>query len=294
MRYLILIAGLVYGIAIHAQSIFESDPSKAEFITSDIPRFWEAFDNIDDRDNPFQAYLDEGSIGLNDFIRNRIESAKNLRKIVKDRREEYESKREGTYKVESFAEQMRETYRSLDALYPDAVFPPTYFVVGAFNSGGTSSENGLIIGVEKQNKIENIPYIVAHELIHFNQHYPDFHNTLLEQSIMEGSADFVGKLISGNSINAAAFEYGSKHTEELCQEFVEIMNDVKYNGWLYGSKGKKKGRPNDLGYWMGYKICEAYYAKANDPKEAIREILNITDFRKFLDKSGYLSEYMQN
>jgi len=111
---------------------------------------------------------------------------------------------------------------------------------------------------------------------------------------MEGSADFIGELISGKSINGFAFEYGNMHNEELCKEFVEIMNDTNYHGWLYGTKGKKQGRPNDLGYWMGYKICEAYFDKANNPKEAIRDILNIEDFDEFLAKSGYLAEYMGN
>jgi hypothetical protein len=274
------------------QSNYTTEPSEAQFITSDIPRFWEAFDKIDKKVNPFKKYIDEGTDGLIDFIPHRIESPKNLLKIVKSRRGDYASKREESYQVENHIDQMREAYRSFKEWHADAVFPPSYFVIGAFNSGGTSSDNGMIMGVEVQTDIDNLPYIVAHELIHFNQDYPNHRNTLLHQSIMEGSADFVGELISGKSINAFAFEYGETHSEELCREFVEIMNEVKYKGWLYGSKGKKKGRPNDLGYWMGYKICEAYFAKALNQKEAIRDILNIEDFDEFLGKSGFLSAYI--
>ncbi len=183
-------------------------------------------------------------------------------------------------------------YQELKNWYDAAIFPPTYFVIGAFNSGGTSSDNGLIIGVEMQNEIENVPYIVAHELIHFNQNYPNTKNTLLEQSIMEGSADFIGELISGKHINETAFEYGNKNEEMLCSEFVEIMNGTKYHGWLYGTKGRAKGRPSDLGYWIGYKICETYFKNSNNKEEAIRDILNIQNFHDFLEKSGYLKQYL--
>jgi predicted Zn-dependent protease DUF2268 len=274
------------------QDSFEADPLKAEFITSDIPNFWEAFDRIDSEANPFQEYLDKGSIGLNDFIRNRIESAKNLLKVVKKRKADYDAIREGSYQVKSYSGQMQEIYQAFKDLYPDAVFPPTYFVIGAFNSGGTSSENGLILGVEKQNEIGNIPYILAHELIHFNQNYPLNETTLLEQSIMEGSADFIGEKISGKNINTFTFDFGNENEELLCSEFVKIMSEKSYHGWLYGTSGKKKGRPNDLGYWIGYKICASYYSKADNPKEAIRDILNIADFDEFLAKSGYLSEHL--
>ena len=143
-----------------------------------------------------------------------------------------------------------------------------------------------------QDKIENILYIVAHELIHFNQNYPNKKYTLLEQSIKEGSANFIGELISGKHINESAFKYGNENEKQLCSEFVELMDGFNYHGWLYGSKGKKKGRPNDLGYWIGYKICESYYKNNNNKEEVIRDILNIQNFHDFLEISGYLTLYM--
>jgi len=235
--------------------------------------------------------LEKGSKGLKDFIPYRIESPKKLLKTVEKRKNDYEAIREDSYKVELQGSTIRDFYRVFTELYEKAVFPPAYFVIGAFNSGGTSSENGLILGVEMQKEIENIPYIVAHELIHFNQDYQNAKATLLEQSIKEGSADFIGELISGKHINETAFKYGNENEKQFCTEFVEILDDTNYHGWLYGSKGKEKGRPNDLGYWIGYKICESYYDKSNDHKDAIREILNIQNFKDFLEKSGYLSPY---
>jgi len=38
---------------------------------------------------------------------------------------------------------------------------------------------------------------------------------------------------------------------------------------------------------MGYQIVEAYYDRADDKREAIRDILTIQDAEAFLDASGY-------
>lgn len=291
-NYLLLFVCLLINLSLFAQKNLVSDPAKAQFITSDIDNFWKAFDAPKQSKKAYQAYLDQGSQGLKDFIPYRIGSAKNLRKMVKNYGAYYEKIRENSKQVASQTEQIRRAYQKLKDLYPDAVFPPAYFVIGAFNSGGTASENGIIMGVEMQSEINNLPYIVAHEMIHFNQNYPESENTLLEQSIMEGAADFIGEIISGTHINQEAAKYGEAHEAELCKEFVEIMNGKKYQGWLYGSNGKKEGRPNDLGYWMGYKICKAYAAKQTNQKQVVHDVLNIQDFGAFLKASGYLSPYL--
>jgi hypothetical protein len=66
------------------------------------------------------------------------------------------------------------------------------------------------------------------------------------------------------------------------------MNSKDLKGWLYSSA---PGRPNDLGYWMGYKITKAYYDQAADKKEAIHNIFRIKNFEKFLEQSGYGKQF---
>ena len=46
-------------------------------------------------------------------------------------------------------------------------------------------------------------------------------------------------------------------------------------------------RPADLGYFVGYRIVEAYYQRAADRRAAIREILTATDYEALLAASGY-------
>ena len=39
-------------------------------------------------------------------------------------------------------------FEALEALYPPAVFPDTYFLIGRMNSAGTLSDEGLLIGLD--------------------------------------------------------------------------------------------------------------------------------------------------
>ena len=65
------------------------------------------------------------------------------------------------------------------------------------------------------------------------------------------------------------------------------MSGTKTDDWLYNGLDDKRDYPADLGYYMGYKICEAYYNKAQDKKQAVKDILTIQDFEQFLSDSGY-------
>ncbi len=134
--------------------------------------------------------------------------------------------------------------------------------------------------------IDGLPHIVAHELIHFEQPpIPNDQRTLLAQTVHEGSADFLGELISGRHINGHIHEYCLPREAELWAEFKEEMNGTDIGGWMYG--GQPEGRPADIGYFFGYRIAEAYYNQADDKKKAIRDILLIDDFNEFLAASGY-------
>ncbi len=137
-------------------------------------------------------------------------------------------------------------------------------------------------------RIEEIPFIVAHELVHYQQKYGLVGSelSLLGKSLHEGSADFIGELIAGGNINQQLHEYGNPLERQLWLEFKKEMNSKDASNWLYqGDKAKEK--PADLGYYVGYKIVESYYNKAKDKKQAIKDILDIKDFNAFLKASGY-------
>ncbi|UYQ92653.1 DUF2268 domain-containing protein [Chitinophaga horti] len=279
---------------VNAQTTFTSHPDSSVFLTADIDRFWNAFDKFkkDTSVNPFgKDYVELGSPGVKGFLPGRIQSAEHLYKTVKARTAAYERVRPATFQMAQAEAKCRAAFHKLKAIYPEAQFPPVYFVIGAFNSGGTFSEDGIMIGAERQPDLAIIPFLVAHEAAHFQQKTWSESPTLLQQSIVEGAADFIGELTSGGIINEKAFAYGRQHEEALCREFVTVMDSVEYQDWLYGVSGKD-GRPNDLGYWMGYQIVSTYYKKAANKNQAIKDILWVTDYRALLDKSGYLAPYL--
>jgi hypothetical protein len=238
-------------------------------------------------------------------MKNRIQNAVNLAKIVRDHPKYFSTLKASTDSIKLFREDIKASVRKLKELYPDAVFPPVYFVIGGMNSGGTTSNDGLIIGAEMYGlspeteteelsdwlktvvkPVSQVPHIVAHELIHYQQRYRA--KTLLEQAIKEGSADFIAEIISGKHINKHVHDFANPQEAILWHEFREKMNGEDYSGWLYSSA---EGRPNDLGYWMGYKICKSYYSKSLNKKQAIYDILTIKDFPDFLEQSGYKKKF---
>ena len=290
---------------------FPRDPFKAEIVYSDIPLFWLAFDKLkeDESKNPFQSqYLEKGSVGLHDFVPERIESADELYKLVSKERAYYEKVRTFTLKSGQYARQIRASYFALKYWYSKAVFPPVYFVIGRTTSAGTASKAGMIIGVEvfaetpftteygrPTLRSDLIPYTVAHEIVHFLQPDPANGNTLLTECIREGSADFIAELTAGEQVKLLngddVYPYGEKNEKALVDEFLKQMDSKELAPWLYSET--TNGRPQNLGYYIGYKIVKSYFDAAKDKKKAVKEILNIKDYQKFFERSGYGSDKNQ-
>jgi hypothetical protein len=288
------------------------NPDDARIVTSDITNFWRAYDMAKPETQLEifkREYIDKGSIGLQDFVKLRISSAEALTKNINSHPKYYASIRESTLRIESFRPQIRAAFYAMKYLYEDAVFPDVYFLVGRMTSGGTLSNRALLIGAEMYGRtpnmpveelgdwhrqvlatVDGVPHIVAHELIHYQQRKMAASNTLLSQSIREGSADFLAELISGRHINTHLHVYGNPNEKQLWEEFKKGMLGNDNKRWLYNGP-MSKDRPGDLGYYMGYKIAEAYYNKAADKRQAVRGILEIKDFEQFLKDSGYEAKF---
>jgi hypothetical protein len=134
-----------------AQQKVNIDPEAAKIITSDIGLFWQAYDKAKPENNlnVFRdEYLRKGSPGLDDFRQLRIGNVCNLVSVIETAPKYYAALREPSLKVASYEGRMRQTFRKLKELYPSAVFPDVYFVIGRLSTGGTASRSGLLIGVE--------------------------------------------------------------------------------------------------------------------------------------------------
>src|ERR1044072_2988379 len=278
------------------------EPATVKFVTSDIGNFWRAYDLAAKETDKakrvaiFQSeYLDKGSPGLKDFLRLRIKSAENLVSAIDRMPQYYASIRPQTLQVQRMEKRMRAAFVKFKSIYPAAVFPDVYFLVGVTNSGGTTGPSGLLIGTEMYGKtmkapldelsdwlrvvissVDHVPAIVAHESCHYNQNYssaPENRN-LLGKALQEGSCDMIGELISGGTINEHLKVYGKTHDAEIWRDFEANMYKQDISNWFYNA-ATAKDKPADLGYYVGYLITRAYYRNAKDKRQAIHDIVNI-------------------
>jgi hypothetical protein len=290
-------------IEIHA------DPESARLVTEDIDRFWQAVDegraNGDLAGSLRRLYFEPASPGLRDFIDLRIGSTVDLAAVVESMPKTFDAMRPNTLRVAEMEPAIRAALYAMEYLFPQAVYADVTFVIGRLGSGGTTSHSGLLIGVdmyglteetppeelndwlrEVLKPIEDIPHIVAHELVHFQQaDLPAERRDLLAACFREGSADFVAELISGRHINEHVHAWALPREHEIWQKFEAAMDQTETSGWLYG--GQPEGWPADVGYFVGYRIAQAYYEKAEDPRRALAEILLCEDVHALLAASGY-------
>lgn len=276
------------------------DPEKTLITDDDVTLFWKAYDHWqnDLKGDPAKlpaalqtGYLDKGSQGVKDFMAGRIENAKHLSAIVLKYQSAYESARRNNAKVQALLPEIRSDFVKLKELYPDAVFPPLYFVIGALNTGGTQTPHGLIIGAEKLfgdslYSIDDGVGLVMHELAHYQQRHPD--NDLLAKCMREGTADFVAEMASGHNLNARLKVYGDAHEEQLWMKFQrDVSRNENLDDWLYNGGNENLKIPPDLGYYMGYKISQALYESAKDKSAVLRMIIEMRDPQKIYELSGY-------
>ncbi|MGN8072343.1 TPR end-of-group domain-containing protein [Mucilaginibacter sp. 22184] len=295
---------------IHPRKKSTNIPTKAKLITTDVRNFWDAYDRAQkDTINRLaiyrKYYIDRGTPGLQDYFTYKITKLKYFVKGHDSRPKFYAAIRKNTYQVEQQKPQMIASFVKLKELYDKAMFPDVYFIIGDFSSGGTSTDNGLLIGLDQCvrtpdiptdelnlwqrnnfSKLENLPYMIAHELIHFNQGGMASDTTLLHAVLIEGSADFIGELISGNIINQRQHEWAKGKEKQIMADFEKEMYLNRTHNWIANSDQETEDKPADLGYWVGYQICKAYYHQAADKKQAITDMLNIKDYRAFYNKSG--------
>ena len=139
--------GLLFMLAVNfciaqtPQGTITSSPDSAVIVYKDIANFWKAFDRIGEEGNGVfeKYYINPGSNGVKHFLdHNRIVNADTLYNTVQRQRNDYLRIREQTLRAEEAVPQCRSTYYAFKYLYPQAKFPPLYFVIGRFNTGGVS------------------------------------------------------------------------------------------------------------------------------------------------------------
>ena len=193
-------------------------------------------------------------------------------------------------------QRVRLVLTSLRILYPEARLPPVTIAVGRGKPVGVGSPvTGVQIGLEALCATEwlnpdvedRFVYVIAHEYAHAQQVaavVDKAQPTVLEGALMEGAAEFTGEQIAGKVAYSQFLALTKGREKEIETAFLSDQDKTDLSDWLFNGTVDK---PGDLGYWVGYRIVKSYYQHAVDKRRAFREILEMTDPKAFLAKSGW-------
>lgn len=288
-------------------------------VTGDIPRFWEAFGPGDDPDAPDmaarlrQVYLEPGTVGLRALLPEREDPAGALVGALRAHRDYYASIRaESLQVIRTLPARLEPVLEWLSGLFPE-LEADLYVAVGALGRGGTLGREGgrrfAVVGLDffcggphaatgslsawqrsVLHPADALPGVVAHELIHTLQPELRVEELTLRQAVLaEGTAEYLGRLISGETVHARLHEYGLIHEGELKRRLqADLAAGAPLERWLY--QGEQAGdEPADLGYFLGSRIVQAYHERYRDRVDVLHELLHfaLRDPQTFTRLSGY-------
>jgi hypothetical protein len=303
---LALVAGtLAYGAAEHtapAAPASASDSRQGPAIhTEDVYSFYRVYDAYHGHPTADQLqheYLDPGSEGLHRLAKLRNVTGAAMAKNLAKHPQMYADAKRCMAVLPQVRLRLDAALRKLQQLYPPAESAPLTIAVGRGKPVGVTDASGVMIGLEalcgvtyfEADPADRFVHVLAHEYVHVQQALksPAFYDepkpTVLTESLIEGAAEFVGELISGDVANVELKTRTRGHEMAIETAFVRDEGKTDLSGWLYNGT---LTRPGDLGYRVGYRIVKSYYQHAKDKRQALRDILQMTDARAFLAHSGW-------
>ncbi len=300
--YFALICFGILGFKAIGQPAYPLVPRDAAIVSSDIANFIEAYKLLNPESDSLailrENYFDKGSPGLKEYCNRHGLTPKNLSAAIKSAPEAYAEISNFFDSLPEFKEQVLEEFEKFGEIIPDAMYPPTYLLIGANRGIGQASPAGQLITIVKGLKNpDRLINVIVHELAHFQQArslgFQEYIGTyskpdnMLDLVLREGGAQFINYyLVRGNVEDYSQLKYVDDNEKELRERFEQDLSKQDSNYWLWESLDKND-HPILLGYAVGYKIIKAYYDNAADKDDAIKDILAITDAKEFLARSGY-------
>ena len=296
-----------------------ADPLTVSVHTEDADRFAALFARTRGKPTAAQIqreYLDKGSYGVGVFTPGRIENAAHLADTIAMKTDYYaKAIRVCLPEARKANADLRSIYLGLHGALPDAKLPQIYFVFGAANSGGTAKPGAQVLGVEVLCEVSATPaafrqtlrQFFAHETVHSFQEDAGMSlatDPLLTSILVEGAADFIARLVTGEEPNSARAVWAMPRERELWKQFEADIALTRrltgeddpakgtpeaqaYRRWIGNYGSAPNGWPGELGYWVGMRIWERYYAAAPDKLAALRAMLRVGDPRAILKAGAY-------
>ena len=267
--------------------------------TSDVDRFYKVYDAAGGRPTAEALqydYIDPGSDGLHELARLRKVTGQSIAEAIAKRPKIYSEARDCVAALPRVRERLAVVLRKLGDLYPEARFPPITIAVGRSKPVGVGSrDTGVQIGLEalcatgwiNPDVEDRFVGVIAHEYAHVQQAvaFSETENvTVLAASLEEGAAEFVAELTTGSISYSYMSGLTAGREREIETAFAADADKTDLSDWLYNSTPEK---PADLGYWVGYRIVKSYYQHADDKRQALRDIFEMTNPKEFLAKSGW-------
>ncbi|HLP95394.1 MAG TPA: hypothetical protein VK168_15220 [Saprospiraceae bacterium] len=292
------------------------------FADEDLTRFWIAYDSITATSDTLaqarlldQLFLAPATAGLKSLIEVRRYTPEGYLQAIRNYPAFWKSIRHNSQHLESVKAEISKDIAQLKQLYP-ALKPATiYFLMGVFRTNGTIQEDRVLLGAEMaltdasanthelpehlQNYYrlyrprEQVGLLCTHEYIHIQQKQPQ--DNLLCYTLHEGIAEFISCHATGKPSSLPNFAFGLKEEARIKTRYVqELYLPGVLNNWMWGANTNELGE-RDLGYFVGYRIAEAYLANEKNKSKAIRELIeldytNDKAVEKIVDGSRYFPQ----
>lgn len=282
-----------------------SQAQSQQFVSTDILNFWNAYDKIQTtKDSATQVgylqeiYINKGSAGLKSLLEVRNYTAPEYIRAINQYPAFWKSIRKNTLATSKHYKEINQYISNLKKAYPTLKPSTIYFLIGAFRTPGTIQENRVLIGSEYSlgdastvtrefpkarhdyysdyKPRENIALLCTHEYIHTQQKEPV--DNLLSYCLYEGVAEFLSCYVSKKPSNSPCISFGKANHETVVKKFQEDMYFPRLSDWLWGENTNEL-KVRDLGYYIGYSICERFLQQAPDKKVAIKQLIEM-DFGK--------------
>lgn len=274
-------------------------------VSADVKNFWLAYDKITGTKNSGlqykyldSLYFQKATPGLQAIRRVRNYSAEDYINAINNYPQFWASVRKNTQKIGTISRQLEAGIKKLRLSYPDLKPATIYFTIGALRTNGTTLDSLVLIGSElamtdkntvssefpaevrafrktffDTDPIHNLVLLNIHEYIHTQQH-PGVNN-LLSIAIREGVAEFVSVKVMGLPSATPAIAFGKKNAARVREKFEQEMYYINNQNKWFWSDAPNEFNIRDLGYYIGYQLCENYYDKAVDKQEAIKKMIGL-------------------
>ena len=194
--------------------------------------------------------------------------------------------------------------------HPTLSILPTYYFISPMGGGGSAEAIANMIAIDYYGRNPDAPlhefaergfwpegkqlmqsldalvFVASHEMVHWYQtliqgeldyiriYVEEGEDTLLARAVREGGADFIARLAS-DAYTQDQLDYGDANEKALWTVFRKHINELSDEnpGWFHGRNPDFTDAPWQIGYYVGMRMCEAYYDAAEDKAAAIRFIL---------------------